>query len=152
MLEANTNHTQRITPSRDVTCRKEIGSRLLDVEGWGIWVSDGFYTHPLFFFFFFSARSNYWNLMLRKAIQYAKARKLQVIGVDVSDAQLEDARLLGADLTFNSVSQPDYITDLFRETGGAHAAVVLSASNAAYASAPDVLRSGSSLYVVFYTC
>lgn len=90
--------------------------------------------------------------MLRKAIQYAKARKLQVIGVDVSDAQLEDARLLGADLTFNSVSQPDYITDLFRETGGAHAAVVLSASNAAYVSAPDVLRSGSSLYVVFYTC
>ena len=152
MLEANTNHTQRITPSRDVTCRKEIGSRLLDVEGWGIWVSDGFYHARFFFFFFFSARSNYWNLMLRKAIQYAKARKLQVIGVDVSDAQLEDARLLGADLTFNSVSQPDYITDLFRETGGAHAAVVLSASNAAYASAPDVLRSGSSLYVVFYTC
>ena len=151
MLEANTNHTQRITPSRDVTCRKEIGSRLLDVQGWGIWVSDGFYTLSLFFFFF-SARLNYWNLMLRKAIQYAKARKLRGIGVDVSDAQSEDARLLGADLTFNSVSQPDYITDLFRETGGAHAAVVLSASNAAYASAPDVLRSGSSLYVVFYTC
>ena len=53
MLEANTNHTQRITPSRDVTCRKEIGSRLLDVEGWGIWVSDGFFPLSFFFFFFF---------------------------------------------------------------------------------------------------
>lgn len=71
--------------------------------------------------------------------------KLRVIGVDISDAQLENAKLLGADLTFNSASQPDYVTDLFHETGGAHATVVLSASNAAYASAPNVLRSGSSL-------
>lgn len=76
-----------------------------------------------------------------KAIQYAKAMKLRVIGIDISDSQLESARALGADLTFNSVSNPSYAEEILQKTsGGAHAAVVLSASNAAYQSAPNVLR------------
>lgn len=67
--------------------------------------------------------------------------KLRVIGVDISDPQLEAARALGADFTFNSALNPGYAEEILQKTsGGANAAVVLSASNAAYQSAPSVLR------------
>ncbi|KAJ5360454.1 hypothetical protein N7517_009645 [Penicillium concentricum] len=83
------------------------------------------------------------------AIQYAKALKLRVIGIDISDSQLESAKSLGADLTFNSSSTPGYEKELLTHTsGGAHAAVVLSASNAAYQSAPSVLRINGILMVI----
>ncbi|KAJ5515005.1 hypothetical protein N7463_004557 [Penicillium fimorum] len=83
------------------------------------------------------------------AIQYAKALKLRVIGIDISDSQLESAKSLGADLTFNSASTPGYKKELLSLTsGGAHAAVVLSASNAAYQSAPSVLRINGILMVI----
>lgn len=76
-----------------------------------------------------------------KAIQYAKAMKLRVIGIDISDSQLKNAKALGADLTYNSASYAGYADEIKQRTGGgAHAAVVLSASNAAYSTAPNVLR------------
>lgn len=67
--------------------------------------------------------------------------KLRVIGIDISDPQLEAARVLGADFAFNSASNLGYAEEILQKTnGGVHAAVVFSASNAAYLSAPCVLR------------
>ncbi|OJJ08265.1 hypothetical protein ASPVEDRAFT_89494 [Aspergillus versicolor CBS 583.65] len=83
------------------------------------------------------------------AIQYAKSMGLKVIGIDISDAQLESARELGADITYNSHSDSDYIEKLTVLTnGGAHAATVFSASNAAYTTAPSVLRINGLMMVV----
>ncbi|PYI09500.1 GroES-like protein [Aspergillus sclerotiicarbonarius CBS 121057] len=83
------------------------------------------------------------------AIQYAKAMNLRVIAIDISTSQLESAASLGADLTFNSATTPDYQKEILTQTnGGAHAAVVLSASNAAYASAPTILRINGILMIV----
>lgn len=66
---------------------------------------------------------------------------LKVIGIDISDAQLESARELGADITYNSVSDAEFSRKLTALTdGGAHAAAVFSGSNAAYTTAPTVLR------------
>lgn len=67
--------------------------------------------------------------------------KLKVIGIDVADAQLEDAKSLGADAIFNSKTDPDYDSKIKELTkGGCHAAAVFSASNVAYQDAPRVLR------------
>ncbi|KAJ5339169.1 hypothetical protein N7452_005897 [Penicillium brevicompactum] len=82
------------------------------------------------------------------AIQYAKALKLRVIGIDISDSQLESAKSLGADLTFNSATNLSYQKEIFAKTSGAHAAVVLSASNIAYQNAPSVLRINGILMVI----
>ncbi|CAI7565800.1 unnamed protein product [Penicillium bialowiezense] len=82
------------------------------------------------------------------AIQYAKALKLRVIGIDISDSQLESAKSLGADLTFNSATNLSYQKEIFAKTNGAHAAVVLSASNIAYQNAPSVLRINGILMVI----
>lgn len=65
----------------------------------------------------------------------------RVIGIDVSDPQLELAKELGAEMTYNSLSNPAYAEELKVFTGGGvHAAAVFSASNAAYEKAPSVLR------------
>lgn len=66
---------------------------------------------------------------------------LRVIGIDIFNVQLESARDLGAEITYNSLSDPTYVEKLKTATGGGvHAAAVFSASNAAYGSAPSVLR------------
>ncbi|KAL3457228.1 chaperonin 10-like protein [Aspergillus heterothallicus] len=102
-----------------------------------------------------SLKANQWLAVIgcgglgHLAIQYAKALGLKVIGIDISDAQLESARELGADATYNSSSDADYVRKLTALTGGgAHAAAVFSASNAAYADAPNVLRINGLLMVV----
>ncbi|KAF9886162.1 hypothetical protein FE257_011987 [Aspergillus nanangensis] len=83
------------------------------------------------------------------AIQYAKAMGLRVIGIDISAAQLESARQLGAEITFNSMADPDYVKQLASATdGGAHAVAVFSASNAAYEGAPSLLRINGLMMVV----
>lgn len=67
--------------------------------------------------------------------------KLRVIGIDISDSQLESAKSIGVELAYNSASYSGYAEEIIRKTGGGvHAAVVLSASNAAYTGAPNVLR------------
>jgi D-arabinose 1-dehydrogenase-like Zn-dependent alcohol dehydrogenase len=74
-------------------------------------------------------------------IQYAKAKGLRVIAIDISEAQLQNAADLGADLTFNSMTDTKYAPKLKEATkGGAHAAIVFSAAQRAYADAPKVLR------------
>ncbi|KAJ5378263.1 Polyketide synthase enoylreductase [Penicillium cataractarum] len=82
------------------------------------------------------------------AIQYAKAMELRVIGIDISESQLESAAQLGADLVFNPATNANYVTELKEKTGGAHASIVLSASDAAYKTAPDVLRVNGLLMIV----
>jgi len=75
------------------------------------------------------------------ATQYAKAMEFNVIGIDVNDNTLAVCKKQGADVTFNSRTNKDYLEELKKLTnGGAHAAAVFSDADAAYASAPNVLR------------
>ncbi|KAF2638755.1 alcohol dehydrogenase [Massarina eburnea CBS 473.64] len=93
------------------------------------------------------------------AIQYAKAASgyfplhimgYKTIGLDINDSQLEQAKKVGADAVFNSLTNKNYIEEVKKLTDGkgCHAAAVYSASNAAYAGAPDVLRTGGLLMVI----
>lgn len=76
-----------------------------------------------------------------EAVQYAKALKLKVVGIDISKSQLDDAKSLGADYVINTLEERDYETKIKKITGGGcHAAAVFSASNVAYESAPRTLR------------
>ncbi|KAL4897835.1 GroES-like protein [Aspergillus ambiguus] len=83
------------------------------------------------------------------AIQYARAMNLRVIAIDISEPQLQSARTLGAQITYNPLADPGYAADLISRTeGGAHAAAVFSASNMAYENAPNVLRINGLMMVV----
>lgn len=65
----------------------------------------------------------------------------KAVGLDVSNAQLDAVKALGADYVFNTMEEPDWESKLKQLTdGGCHAAAVFSASNAAYESAPKTLR------------
>ncbi|PSN68626.1 GroES-like protein [Corynespora cassiicola Philippines] len=82
------------------------------------------------------------------AVQYAKAMGLKVIGIDVSDSQLQAVKELGADATINTLKEPDFQIKVKRITsGGCDAAAVFSASNMAYESAPKTLRINGLLMV-----
>lgn len=73
----------------------------------------------------------------------------KTVGLDINDAQLEQAKKVGADAVFNSLTNKNYLEDIKKLTGkGCHAAAVYSASNAAYAGAPKVLRRGGLLMVI----
>jgi D-arabinose 1-dehydrogenase-like Zn-dependent alcohol dehydrogenase len=83
------------------------------------------------------------------ATQYAKAMGFKVVGIDISDDVLESATQLGADAVVNSRSNAEFASEVKKITGkGAHAAAVFSGANAAYATAPDVLRTGGLLMVI----
>ena len=74
-------------------------------------------------------------------IQYAKAMGYKVAAIDISDAQLSNARSLGADLIYNSMADSTYLEKIKEETqGGCHAAIVFSAALPAYEHAPKCLR------------
>ncbi|KAM5352824.1 hypothetical protein ACJ41O_005546 [Fusarium nematophilum] len=82
------------------------------------------------------------------AVQYAKAMGFKVVGLDISNSQLDDVKNLGADLVINTLENPDYETKIKKATGGGcHAAAVFSASNAAYETAPKTLRINGLLMV-----
>lgn len=80
------------------------------------------------------------------ATQYAKALGLKVIAVDINDETLSVCRQQGADHVFNSLTDKEtYVQEVKKLTPkelGCHAAAVFSASGAAYASAPALLRPG----------
>jgi len=83
------------------------------------------------------------------ATQIAKAMDLKVVGIDINDATLDVCKQQGADVVFNSRSNMDYVDELKKLTGGgAHAVAVFSDADAAYASAPNVLRLGGLLMVI----
>ncbi|KAF2099270.1 alcohol dehydrogenase [Rhizodiscina lignyota] len=84
------------------------------------------------------------------AIQYAKAMRLKVIGVDIHDSVLEVALKQGADYVFNSRANKDYVQQVKQITGstGADAVAVFSAAEAAYRSATPLIKLGGVLMVV----
>ena len=59
------------------------------------------------------------------ALQLAKAKGARVAITSSSDAKLDLARALGADITINYRTHPDWVAELQRETGGAGADIVL---------------------------
>lgn len=74
---------------------------------------------------------------------------IKTIGLDINENQLAMAKKVGADAVFNSMTNKNYVEEIKKLTGrGCHAAAVYSASNAAYAGAPDVLRTGGLLMVI----
>ena len=82
-------------------------------------------------------------------VQYATKLGYKVIGIDVVDAQLEEAKAGGALHTFNSMKDKDYIQKIREITdGGCHAAVNYTASAPAYDATPPLLRAGGIMMVV----
>jgi propanol-preferring alcohol dehydrogenase len=82
-------------------------------------------------------------------IQYAKALGYKVIGIDITEAALEEARNCGADYVFNSMSDKDYkkkITEL--TDGGVHAAVNFTASKKSYDDCPAIVKPGEGLIMI----
>jgi alcohol dehydrogenase, propanol-preferring len=80
------------------------------------------------------------------AVQIARAMDIHVCAVDVSDEKLEFAKSLGAEWTVNSSTEA--VHKRIRALGGAHVAMVASASPAAYETALRCLRRGGTLAVV----
>lgn len=74
---------------------------------------------------------------------------LKVVGIDINDDVLESVKKLGADAVVNSKTTAGFADEVKKITGkGAHASAVFSGSSAAYATAPDVLRTGGLLMVI----
>jgi len=80
------------------------------------------------------------------AVQIARAMNISVCAVDVAEDKLEFARSLGAEWTVNAATEP--IHKRIRALGGAHVAMVASASPAAYETALRCLRRGGTMAVV----
>lgn len=76
------------------------------------------------------------------AIEKFVARgRLEVIGIDISEAQLESAKRLSTDAVFNPVRDSGYQVKIKEMTnGGCQATAIYSASNKAYQVAPATLR------------
>lgn len=83
------------------------------------------------------------------AIQYGKAMGFKVVGIDINNDVLKTAKEAGADLVYNSLANKEYIAELRAATnGGADAAAVFSASQAAYNSATKILQIEGVLMVI----
>jgi propanol-preferring alcohol dehydrogenase len=80
------------------------------------------------------------------AVQIAHAMGAQVCAIDIAEEKLELARSLGAEWTVNAVTEQ--VPKRVRSIGGAHVALVTSASAAAYETALRVLKKGGTLAVV----
>ncbi len=80
------------------------------------------------------------------AVQIAHAMGAQVCAVDIADDKLELAKSLGAEWTVNAATEQ--VPKKIRTFGGAHVALVTSASAAAYETALRCLRKGGTLAVV----
>ncbi|KAF2424496.1 GroES-like protein [Tothia fuscella] len=82
-------------------------------------------------------------------VQYAKAKQLKVIGIDVSDDSLEAAKKCGADHTFNPVTDKDYVKKVLEITGGGvKAAVNFTAAKQSYDAMPAIIKPGIGTYMI----
>lgn len=82
-------------------------------------------------------------------IQYAKAMGHKVIGIDITEAALEEARSCGADHVFNSMADKGYKEKIIEITGGGvHAAVNFTASKKSYDDCPAIVKAGEGLIMV----
>lgn len=87
------------------------------------------------------------------AVQYAHAMGFKVLGIDINDAILETAKSQGADAVLNSRTNPNYVAEAKKlmDRGlnkGADAVAVFSAADAAYRSAPPLVKLGGIIMVV----
>ena len=81
-------------------------------------------------------------------IRFAKAMGLKVVGLDINDEVLEEAENCGADIVLDSKNS-NFEEEIRKATnGGADAAVVFSAAQAAYDSATKTLKIGGILMVI----
>lgn len=82
-------------------------------------------------------------------VQYLKAMGCQVIGIDLSDEALDEAKKQGADYVFNPVTDGEYIQKVKAIAGGkgCHAAINYTNSVPAYSSTPALLRTNGVLMV-----
>jgi propanol-preferring alcohol dehydrogenase len=80
------------------------------------------------------------------AVQIGRAMGAEVCAIDVSDEKLALARELGAEWTVNAASEQ--VHKRVKSIGGAHVALVTSASAKAYETALRSLRKGGTLAVV----
>jgi propanol-preferring alcohol dehydrogenase len=80
------------------------------------------------------------------AVQIGHAMGAQVCAIDITDEKLALARSLGAEWTVNAATEQ--VPKTLRTIGGAHVALVTSASAAAYETALRCLRKGGTLAVV----
>jgi propanol-preferring alcohol dehydrogenase len=73
----------------------------------------------------------------------------RVIGIDISQEALQEAKAQGADHVFSPAVDKDYVQSIKKITGkGCHAAVNFTNSVRAYATQGDVLRIGGIYMVV----
>lgn len=80
------------------------------------------------------------------AIQIARALDIQVCAIDVTDEKLKFAKSLGAEWVVNGATEQ--VHKRLRAIGGAHVALVTSASPAVYETALRCLRRGGTMAVV----
>ncbi len=80
------------------------------------------------------------------AIQIARAKGASVAAIDMTDDKLELGKSLGAEWTVNASTEA--VHKRMRAIGGAHIALVTSASPAAYETALRCLRRGGTMAVV----
>jgi propanol-preferring alcohol dehydrogenase len=75
--------------------------------------------------------------------QYAKAMGYKVIGIDINDSVLAQAKTQGADAVFNSLTNKTYVEEILKLTGGGvKAADVFSNADPAYAGATKIIKLG----------
>ena len=73
----------------------------------------------------------------------------KVIGLDIADQALEEAKSQGADHVFNSMTDSDWKKKIMEITdGGVDAAVNFTASKKSYDDAPDIIRPGLGLLMI----
>ncbi|KAH8906175.1 alcohol dehydrogenase [Coniochaeta sp. PMI_546] len=83
------------------------------------------------------------------ATQYAKAMGLNVVAIDVADANLAETKKLGADAVFNSRTNPNYVEELKKLTGGGcHAVALYTNAVQAFEAAPPLIRLGGTMMVI----
>jgi alcohol dehydrogenase, propanol-preferring len=80
------------------------------------------------------------------AIQIARAMDVQVCAIDVTEEKLAFAKSLGAEWAVNAATEQ--VNKRLRAIGGAHVALVTSASSAVYETALRCLRRGGTMAVV----
>ncbi|HTS76447.1 MAG TPA: zinc-dependent alcohol dehydrogenase [Bryobacteraceae bacterium] len=80
------------------------------------------------------------------ALQIARAMNVQVCAIDLAADKLEFAKSLGAEWTIDATQEQ--VHKRLRSLGGAHVAMVTSASPAAYETALRSLRRGGTMAVV----
>ena len=82
-------------------------------------------------------------------IQYAVAKGYKVIGLDIIESPLQEAKACGALHVFNTKTDPYYVEDIKALTdGGCDAVVNYTNSKVSYDNAPKVLRPNGILMVV----